>query len=207
MKTTIAIVEDDQGLREQLTEILNSDPNFDCLYTTSSGEEALLRIAKTPPDIVLLDIKLPGMSGIDCLPELKKVAPTTEVLMLTIYEEAEDIFRALKAGASGYLLKSSPPEILFEAIRDVRSGGTPLSGHIARKVVRYFQAAGQVEREKEKLSARELEVLNLMAEGFINKEIADKLNVSLDTVKTYVKRIYVKMHARNRIEAVRKHRA
>ncbi|HTJ78713.1 MAG TPA: response regulator transcription factor [Rariglobus sp.] len=207
MKTTIAVVEDDPGLRQQLTEILKSAPDMDCLYTVSSAEEAILRIPKNPPNIVLLDIKLPGMSGIDCLPHLKKAAPDTEILMLTIYEEAEDIFRALKAGASGYLLKSSPPDVLFEAIRDVCSGGTPLSGHIARKVVRYFQSVGQMERETEKLSARELEVLELMAVGFINKEIADKLGVSLQTVKTYVKRIYVKMHARNRMEAVRKHRA
>ena len=127
--------------------------------------------------------------------------------MLTIYEDAEDIFRALKAGASGYLLKSSPPETLFEAIRDLRSGGTPLSINIARKVVRYFQTAGRMERENEKLSSRELQVLELMADGLINKEIADKLSISLQTVKTYVKRIYVKMHARNRMEAVLKHRS
>lgn len=207
MKTTIAIVEDDAGLREQLTEILKSESDLECLYAAASAEEALLQMADTPPDVVLLDIRLPGMSGIECVPHIKKVAPATEVLMLTIYEEAENIFQALKAGASGYLLKSSPPDVLFEAIRDVRSGATPLSGHIARKVVRFFQAAGEAEREKEKLSARELEVLNLMSEGLINKEIADKLGVSLDTVKTYVKRIYTKMHAHNRMEAVRKYRS
>jgi DNA-binding NarL/FixJ family response regulator len=199
-------VEDDQGLRQQLAEILNSAPNMDCIYTVSSAEEALIRISKNPPNVVLLDIKLPGMSGIECLPHLKKAAPQTEILMLTIYEEADDIFRALKAGASGYLLKSSPPEALFEAIQDVCAGGAPLSSHIARKVVRYFQAAGQMERENQKLSSREHEVLELMAVGFINKEIADKLGVSLHTVKTYVKRIYTKMHARNRMEAVLKHR-
>ena len=207
MKTSIAVVEDDQGLRQQLVEILKSAPDLDCLYAVSSAEEALVRIPKDPPDIILLDIKLPGMSGIECLPHLKKAVPATEILMLTVYEEAEDIFRALKAGASGYLLKSSPPEALFEAIREVCSGGTPLSGHIARKMVRYFQAAGQAERESEKLSSRELEVLELMAAGFINKEIGDKLNISLQTVKTYVKRIFIKMHARNRQEAVFKYRS
>ncbi len=207
MKISTVVVEDNPGLQQQLVEILKSSPDIDCLYAVSSAEEALELIPKTPPDIVLMDIKLPGMSGIDCLPYLKKAAPTTEILMLTIYEDAEDIFRALKAGASGYLLKSSPPEVLFESIRDLRLGGTPLSLNIARKMVRYFQAAGQVERENEKLSSRELQVLELMAAGLINKEIADKLNISLQTVKTYVKRIYVKMHARSRLEAVLKHRS
>ncbi len=206
-KTTVAVVEDDLGLRGQLVEILGSAPDIDCLYAVPSAEEALARVPQDPPDIVLMDIRLPGMSGIDCLPALKKAAPTVEVLMLTVYEEADDIFRALKAGACGYLLKSSPPEVLFEAIRDVRAGGTPLAEHIARKVVRYFQAAGQQERESEKLSAREQEVLELMAAGFINKEIASRLGVSLQTVKTYVKRIYLKLHARSRVEAVLKHRS
>jgi DNA-binding NarL/FixJ family response regulator len=207
MKTSIVVVEDNQGLRQQLVEILKSAPDLECLYAVSSAEEALIEIPKSPPDVVLMDIKLPGMSGIDCLPHLKKAVPETEILMLTIYEDAEDIFRSLKAGASGYLLKSSPPEVLFEAIRELRSGGTPLSVNIARKVVRYFQAAGQMERETEKLSTRELQVLELMAAGLINKEIADKLSISLQTVKTHVKRIYVKLHARNRMEAVLKHRA
>ncbi len=207
MKISIVIVEDNKGLRQQLVEIMKSSPDLDCLYAVHSAEEALARIPQHPPEIVVMDIKLPGMSGIDCLPLLKKAAPSVEILMLTIYEDAEDIFRALKAGASGYLLKSSPPGVIFDAIRDLRSGGTPLSVTIARKVVRYFQAAGQMERETEKLSARERQVLDLMAEGLINKEIADKLDISLQTVKTHVKRIYVKMHARNRMEAVLKHRS
>ena len=207
MKISIAVVEDNPGLRQQIVEILKSAPDVEYLYAVSSAEEALVEIPKNPPDIVLMDIKLPGMSGIDCLPLLKRAVPEVEIMMLTIYEDAEDIFRALKSGASGYLLKSSPPEVLFEAIRDLRSGGTPLSVNIARKVVRYFQAAGQVERENEKLSSREIQVLDLMATGLINKEIADKLSISLQTVKTHVKRIYAKMHARNRMEAVLKHRS
>ncbi len=207
MKKKVVLVEDDEGLRNQLVKIIKSAPDIDCLYTVTTAEEALEKIPKRPPDVVLMDIKLPGMSGIDCLPILKEKVPSLEILMLTVYEEADVIFRALKAGASGYILKSSHPEMLFNAIRDVYSGGAPFSSHIARKVVHYFQSAGKVSRESERLSPREFEVIELLASGFINKEIADKMHVSLETVRTYVKRICVKMHVRNRIEAIIKHRS
>jgi DNA-binding NarL/FixJ family response regulator len=206
-KITVVLVEDNEGLRNELIIALKKARDIDCLYVVTSAEEALDKIPKRPPDVVLMDIKLPGMSGIDCLPELKEKVPSAEVLMLTVYEDSDIIFRALKAGASGYLLKSSPPDALFNAIRDVASGGSALSGHIARKVVHYFQTAGKPVGESKKLSPQELIVLELVASGFINKEIADKMGVSLGTVKTYVKRIYGKMHVRNRIEAVNKHRS
>jgi DNA-binding NarL/FixJ family response regulator len=204
MKKTVVLIEDDEGLRKQL---LKSAPDIECLYAVASSEEALEKLPKNTPDLVLMDIKLPGMSGIDCLPLLKEKVPSVEILILTVYEDADIIFRALKAGASGYLLKSSPPEELFNAIRDVSSGGSAFSSHIARKVVHYFQVMGKASKADEMLSPREYEVLELLASGFINKEIAEKLKISLETVRTYVKRICAKMHVRSRIEAIIKHRS
>jgi DNA-binding NarL/FixJ family response regulator len=206
-KKTVVVVEDDPGLRRQLLKILESAPDIECLYAATSAEEALDLIPKRPPSIVLMDIKLPGMSGIECLPLLKERVPSLEILMLTVNEETETIFRALKAGASGYLVKSSRPEALFDAIRDVHAGGAPFSGHIARKVVHYFQAAGKAARDSDKLSPRELEVLELLAAGLINKEIAGRMDISLETVRTYIKRICTKMHVRSRLEAILKHRS
>jgi DNA-binding NarL/FixJ family response regulator len=205
VKKTVVIVEDDPGLRNQLVLVLKTAPDIECLYTVSSGEEALRKIPLRPPDVVLMDIKLPGMSGIDCVMPLKRKIPTMEIVMLTIYEDADSIFRALKAGASGYLIKSSHPEALFQAIRDVYSGGAPFSSHIARKVVHHFQASGKAARESERLSPREREVIELLAGGYIYKEIADQLGIGVETVRTHVKSICFKMHVRSRIEAVAKH--
>ena len=207
MKKTVVIVEDDPGLRSQLEKILKEAPEITWLYSVASAEEALERIPKNPPDVVLLDVKLPGMSGIDCLPLLKQKVPTLEVLILTVYEEDDIVFRALKAGANGYLLKSSQPASLFDAIHDVYAGGSPFSSPIARKVVQYFQSEGRPVENTEKLSPRELELLELLAAGFINKEIATKMDLTLETVRTYIKRIYAKMHVRNRTEAAIKFRS
>jgi DNA-binding NarL/FixJ family response regulator len=154
-----------------------------------------------------MDIQLPGMSGIDCVAILKKQLPKTEFVMLTIYEEVEKIFRALKVGASGYLIKSSHPEALFQAIRDVYSGGAPFSTHIARKVIQHFQVDQKPSDGGEKLSPRENEVIELLAEGYIYKEIADMMKIGVETVRTHVKNICVKMRVRNRTEAVAKHRS
>jgi len=206
-KKTIVIVEDNLGLRSQLLRIFQDTPDIKCLYAVASAEEALERIPKEPPDVVLMDIKLPQMSGIECVQLLKGKIPELEIVMLTIYDEEDSIFRALKAGASGYLLKSSPPEALFDAIRDVYSGGAPFSSHIARKVVHYFQTLQKPDQENEKLSPREREVLDLLASGYIYKEVADKMSITLETVRTYVKRICVKMHVRSRVEAILKYRS
>lgn len=205
-RKTVVIVEDDAGLRRQLLLVLQTAPDLQCLYAVSSGEEAVEKIPLRPPDVVLMDIKLPGMSGIEAVSILKKRLPTVEFVMLTIYEDAESIFRALKAGASGYLIKSSPPDKLFEAIRDVYSGGAPFSANIARKVVRHFHAEQKLADESEKLSPRESEVIELLSAGYIYKEIADKLNIGVVTVRTHVEHICRKMHVRNRMEAVAKHR-
>ncbi len=203
---TVMIVEDNQGLRRQLLQILESAPDIQCAGAYVSAETALPEILKQKPDVVLMDIKLPGMSGIQCVAEIKKAAPNIQILMVTVYEDSERIFRALKAGASGYLIKSSPPEQLLESIRDVYKGGAPMSSHIARKVVQHFHLLGPSVQESENLSPREQEVLDLLAMGFIYKEIGSKLNISSETVRTYVKNICQKMHVRSRLEAIARHR-
>ncbi|HTJ79384.1 MAG TPA: response regulator transcription factor [Rariglobus sp.] len=207
MRKTVVIVEDDPGLQQQLTVMLKRCPDIECLYAVGSGEEALAKIPKQTPDVVLMDIRLPGMSGIECVAALKKIIPGLEIVMLTIYQDEESIFQALKAGASGYLIKSSEPEVLYGAIRDVSSGGAPFTSHIARKVVEHFQPSRAENSQDERLSPREHEVIELMAEGFRYKEIAEKLGIGLETVRTHVKNICIKMHVRTRIEAILKHRS
>lgn len=207
MKKSVIIVEDDRGLREQLVQILETARDVKCLGAYVSAEEALPQILAKNPDVVLMDIKLPGMSGIQCVAEIKKSAPAMQVIMVTVYEDSERIFRALKSGANGYLVKSSPPEQLLAAIRDVSTGGAPMSSHIASKVVRHFHLIGVSPTESENLSPREREVLDLLASGFIYKEIGDKLNIGTETVRTYVKNICQKMHVRSRLEAVAKHKS
>ena len=204
---TVIIVEDNQGLRQQLLQILESAPDIQCAGAFVSAEAALPKILELKPDVVLMDIKLPGMSGIQCVAEIKKAIPNTQVIMVTVYEDSERIFRALKAGANGYLIKSSPPDQLLESIRDVYKGGAPMSSHIARKVVQHFHLLGPSVQESENLSPREEEVLDLLSMGFIYKEIGVKLNISAETVRTYVKNICQKMHVRSRLEAVARHRA
>ena len=204
---TVMVVEDNHGLRDQLLQILESAPDIKCAGAFVSAETALPEILAHKPDVVLMDIKLPGMSGIQCVAEIKKTIPNTLVIMVTVYEDSERIFRALKAGANGYLIKSSPPEQLLESIRDVYKGGAPMSSHIARKVVQHFHLLGPSVQESENLSPREQEVLDLLAMGFIYKEIGSKLNIGSETVRTYVKNICQKMHVRSRLEAVAKHRS
>lgn len=205
MTKKVAIVEDDRGLREQLVQILNAARDARCVGAFLSAEEALQQIPAAQPDVVLMDIKLPGMSGIECVAQLKKAHPSLRIIMLTVYEDSDRIFRALRAGADGYLVKSSPPEILLEAIDDVHHGGSPMSSHIARKVVQHFHLIGPSAEESENLSPREQEVLNLLSSGYLYKEISDQLGIGIETVRTYVKNICQKMHVRNRVEAVARH--
>lgn len=203
---SVVVVEDDIRLQQHLVKLLGAPHDITCLGAVSSAEEALEMIPKFQPDIVLMDINLPGISGIDCIRELKKKVPDMEVVMLTAYEEEDNIFRALKEGASGYLLKSSTPEDIYNAIRDVYSGGAPFSSHIARKVAQFFRGEREIEDENEKLSPREREVLKLLASGYIYKEVADQLDLTLETVRTYVKRICQKLHVRSKVEAIIKYR-
>jgi len=206
MNKSVVVVEDDRALRQQIVDILGTASDIRCVGAFASAEEALKAIPPKAPDVVLMDIKLPGMSGIDCVAKLKRMLPSLQIIMVTIFEDSERIFRALKAGASGYLVKSRPPEQLLEAIRDVHSGGSPMSSHIARKVVQHFHLLDPSPKEAENLSPREEQVLDLLASGFIYKEIGDKLSISVETVRTYVKNICNKMHVRNRLEAVARHR-
>jgi len=205
-RKTVVVVEDDARLQQHLIKLLEIPEDITCLGAASSAEEAMERIPKYQPDVVLMDIKLPGISGIDCIRELKRALPSLEVVMLTAYEEEDNIFRALKEGASGYLLKSSTPEDIYNAIRDVYSGGAPFSSHIARKVAQFFRGEREIEDENAKLTTREKEVLRLLASGYIYKEVADQLDLTLETVRTYVKRICQKLHVRSKVEAIIKYR-
>jgi DNA-binding NarL/FixJ family response regulator len=205
MKKSVIVVEDDSRLRGQLLQILEDLDDIQCLGACGSAEEALEVVPRKKPDVVLMDIKLPKMSGIQCVHELKKVLPALQVIMVTVYEDTERIFKALKSGASGYLVKSGPPEQLIAAIRDVFSGGAPMSGHIARKVVQHFHSLGPAPEEANNLSPREQQVISLLASGYLYKEIGSRLNIGVETVRTYVKSICQKMHVRSRIEAVAKH--
>jgi len=207
-RKSVVIVEDDSMLRAELTSLLQRPEDLQFLYAVNSAEEALARVPLAPPDVILMDIRLPGMSGIECVAELKKKLPNLEIIMLTIYQDEDSIFRALNAGASGYLIKSSDPEMLYGAIRNVHSGGAPFSSLIARKIVTYFHSAeskeDRLQRNEHKLSPREKEVLTLMAEGYRYKEIAKTLGVSLETVRSHVKHICGKMHVRSRAQALSK---
>jgi DNA-binding NarL/FixJ family response regulator len=207
MRKSVAIVEDDPKLRDQLVEILGTAPDLKCVGAFASGEEAVKNIPAKNPDVVLMDIKLPGMSGIQCVAQLKRLSPALQIIMVTVYKDSERIFMALKAGADGYLLKSGPPNQLLEAVRDVTTGGAPISTHIARTVVEHFRPLTADHQEDKDLSHREHQVLTLLASGFIYKEIADQLGIGVTTVRTYVTKICEKMHVRNRLEAVAKRRS
>lgn len=199
----VAIVEDDSGLRSQLQRILESALGFCCVGGYRSAEQALEGIVAAQPEVILMDINLPGISGIECVARLQKLLPATHIIMLTIYEDSELIFQALQAGAEGYLVKSSATDVLLQAITDVHQGGAPMSSHIARKVLRFFHSAeASAATGLESLSVRELEVLRLLAEGLVNKEIVDRLSISAPTVATYIRRIYGKLHVRSRAAAI-----
>jgi DNA-binding NarL/FixJ family response regulator len=201
----ISIVEDDEWIRENLATQIRQTQGFACAGCYRNGEEAIANITKAIPDVVLMDINLPRMSGIECVRKLKTMIPSTHVLMLTVYEDSDKIFDSLLAGASGYLLKRTPQAEILEAIRDVSNGNSPMTGHIARKVVQYFNQRGNAQKEIEKLSRREREVLDHLAQGMPYKEIADVLTVSIDTVRMHIKGIYGKLHVHSRGEAVAKY--
>jgi DNA-binding NarL/FixJ family response regulator len=204
--TKIAIVEDNRVIRESLTEFVQSDAECRCVCTCDTAEEALKLIPKHKPDIVLMDIQLPNQSGIECTAQLKALMPEVQIIMVTVYEDTERIFKALRAGACGYLLKRCTPDELLGAIREVRQGGAPMSREIARKVIGSFQEPVTMAAEVEELSPREREILELLAAGFPNKEIANRLGVSDNTVRWHLRHVYEKLHVRSRTEAVLKFR-
>lgn len=204
MIITVSIVEDQNPLRTTLAGMLNRSEGFRCASHYASAEEALKDLPVVRPNVVLMDINLPGMNGVECVRQLKPLLPQTQVMMLTVYEDTENIFNALAAGASGYMLKNTPRAELLDAIREVHRGGSPMTTHIARKVVQSFQRASVTVGPTENLSPREQEVLDLLSRGLIYKEIAEKLGISYETVHTYIRRIYEKLQVRTRTEAVAK---
>ena len=205
MPIKVAIVDDDDGVRTKLVHAIARFDGCTCVGQFSSGEDALARLPASSPDVVLMDINLPGMNGIECVRQLKLAHPGIEFIMLTVYEDTESVFNALAAGASGYLLKLVPRPELLEAIQRVHAGGSPMTSHIARKVVQSFRQPAPMGAETTKLSPREQEVLEYLAKGFLYKEISRALDISYDTVHNHIRHIYEKLHVRSRTQAVTKY--
>ncbi len=204
MSTTVSIVEDNDQLRGTLVKLVNREEGFKCMSQFPSAEAALAALPQEKPNVVLMDINLPGINGVECVRRLKQLIPETQIVMLTAYEDTENIFNALAAGANGYLLKRAPRAEILDALREVLRGGSPMTTHIARKVVQSFQKSGVSQQPTENLSTREQEVLDCLSQGFLYKEIAEKLGISYETVHTYIRRIYEKLQVRTRTEAVAK---
>ena len=202
MKIKVSIVEDSAGTRVNLMKVLQSAPELTCLHGYPDAETALREIPNDVPDVVLMDIRLPGMSGIECVSKLKEKLPELVVLMLTTYEESDLIFDSLRAGATGYLLKNMPPAELVNAVIQSRTGGSPLSMRIARKIVNHFQAKQPARSDTESLTKREHEILSLLAKGFLYKEIADQLQISINTVRVHIQKVYEKLHVHSRSQAI-----
>jgi DNA-binding NarL/FixJ family response regulator len=204
---SVSIVEDDAQAREILSDWIRRTDGFRFVSEHGTAESALAGLPKENPTVVLTDINLPGLNGIECVRRLKSVLPQTQFVMLTVYEDADHIFHALSAGATGYLLKHTPRNELLAALKQVHAGGSPMTSNIARKVVQSFQqqAPPAATTDTSELSPRESEVLDLLARGYLYKEIADSLDISLPTVSTYIRRIYEKLHVRSRAQAVAKY--
>ena len=198
----VAIVDDNQSVRAKLAQAVDRFGVCSCVGQFSSAEDALARLPAASPDVVLMYINLPGASGIECVRQLKAVQPQIEFIMLTVYEDTENVFNALMAGASGYLLKSATRQELREAIEQVRAGGSPMTSHIARKVVQSFRQPAHAQTETTGLSPRERQILEYLTKGFLYKEISEALGLSYDTVHNHIRHIYNKLHVRSRGQAV-----
>jgi DNA-binding NarL/FixJ family response regulator len=206
MSIRVAIVEDDEQVRENLARLVGEAKGFECVATFPSGEQALESWPRRAPDVVVMDINLPGISGVECVRQIKSKFPEVHVVMLTVYDDSERIFQALQMGASGYLLKRSTTAEILHAIEDVHGGGAPMSSYIARKVVQSFRQQGASDKPAENLSKRETDVLDYVSRGYTNKEIADALGLKVETVRGYLKTTYSKLHVRSRTEAAMKFR-
>jgi DNA-binding NarL/FixJ family response regulator len=208
MSTKIAIIEDDSPTRQNLVRLVSGTKDFECVAAFPSAEAALEGFPRRSVDVVLMDINLPKMSGVECAARLKQQFPKINIVMLTVYDDTDRVFHALENGATGYLLKRSAPEEIVQAIQEVMHGGAPMSSYVARKVVQSFRKPmpGGGQATTEELSKRESEVLSLVARGYANKEVAEALGLSFETVRSYLKTIYSKLHVRSRTEAAMKFR-
>ena len=203
----VAIVEDSKTIRESLTHFVQTDRECECVLACATAEEALAEIPRHQPEVVLMDIQLPGLSGIDCTAQIKKLLPAVQIIMVTVYEDTDRISAALRAGACGYLLKRCTPAELVSAVREARMGGVPMPREIARKVIASFQQPEAVATGVEELRPSERKILELLAQGLANKEIADRLGLSPGTVRWHLENIYGKLHVHSRTEAVLKFRS
>lgn len=204
MSISLVIVEDLDEVRDGLKNFISLSSDFKILDTFKTAEEALYDLPKLQPDIVIMDISLPGMNGIECIRQVKDKSPKTQFMMFTVYENDEKVFEALKAGASGYLLKNTGLVQLIESLKELFNGGSPMSANIARKLVTLFREQQKVTEPVEALSTRENEILQLLAKGLLYKEIADQLTISVSTVRQHIHHIYEKLHVQNRTEAINK---
>jgi DNA-binding NarL/FixJ family response regulator len=202
MKIKVSIVEDDSQVRKLLAGWINHADGFQCVGEHPSAQHALKHLLHNEPEVVLMDINLGGMTGVECVRQMKPQLPDTQFIMLTVYEDADHIFEALQAGATGYLLKETQRAELLAAISEVHLGGSPMTPNIARKLVRAFQRNSASANTMTELSSREREVLNLLAQGYLYKEIAAALNIRQPTVATYLRRIYEKLQVQSRSEAI-----
>jgi DNA-binding NarL/FixJ family response regulator len=205
MPIKVSIVDDNEGIRSSLASLIRRSPSLELIGEYADGETAMKEIPGQPPDVVLMDINLPGMDGVECVRQLKSALPGLQVLMLTVYEDSESLFKSLKAGASGYLLKRTASSRLLEAIREVNTGGSPMTPQLARRVVQYFANPPQMESDLDKLTPGERDFLEQLAGGYAYKEIADRMKISIDTVRSYVRTVYEKLHVHSRTEAVVKY--
>ncbi len=202
---SVSIVDDEKKLCKSIATFLNGSPGFRCVSMYGSGEAALQHLPEEKPEVVLMDINMAGMNGIECVRRLKMLVPQVQIVMLTVYEDPEQIFKALAAGATGYLLKRVDPDELLQAIRDVHAGGSPMSNSIARKVVASFREANRAGEKLNLLSPREQAVLDCLAQGLAYKQIGDQLGISINTIRTHLRHIYEKLHVQSRTEAVAKY--
>ena len=209
MNTTpirVSIVEDDTSIRETLRSLFIFEEGMEAFTVHSTAEDALMRLGETCPDVIIMDINLPGASGIDCVRQMSQRCTTTQYLMYTVHDDDHRVFEALKAGANGYILKSSTPDEILAAVRELNEGGSPMSAHVARRVVAQLRPAKQERNNgNDLLSTRENEVLALLAEGLLYKEIGNRLGITVGTIKQHIHRIYEKMHVQNRTEAVNRY--
>ncbi|HET7624066.1 MAG TPA: response regulator transcription factor [Verrucomicrobiae bacterium] len=205
MPIKVAIVEDDEGIRASLASLVRRAPDLRLTGDYADAETALKEIPRRTPDVVLMDINLPGMNGVECVRQLKAATPAVQFLMLTVYEDSESLFNSLKAGASGYLLKRTAINRLVQSIHDVHDGGSPMTPQLARRVVQFFSKPAEDHSSVARLTPGEREFLDQLAKGYAYKEIADRMKISIDTVRSYVRAVYEKLHVHSRTEAVVKY--